>query len=158
MKQLLFRLSLLGSLGGAIATAAPAGPATVIGHEVTKLEALYTDGFASSDASTRHVAFGPLFDTDRQDAVAFFSLGGVDATNVHFECIAIFAKGQERDMPKVGGPKERPFHLVTTAMVGSRGTRTLIGRPPESAKAKLSCRACVGQKEMQRAARPSRSR
>ena len=139
MKTLLLCFSLLGSLtarGESLATpdfhhgllsasAAPVGPAAVIHREIDKLVALYTDGFAYNTAKMRHIAFGSLFDTERQDAVAFFSLGGVDNSNVDFEYVAIFAQGQGRDMSHVKGPKERPFHLVTTAMVGNRGTRTL---------------------------------
>lgn len=123
MKQLLLCLYLLSSLS------AIAAPAAVIDREITKLVALYTDGFGYNAAKMRHVTFGPLFDTEgtaeRQDAVAFFSLGGVDNSNVHFEYIAIFAQGQGRDMSDVKGPKERPYHLVATAMVGSRWSRTL---------------------------------
>lgn len=120
MKQLLLCLYLLSSLS------AIASPATVIDREITKLAALYTDGFGYNNAKMRRVIFGSLFEAEeRQAAVAFFSLGGVDNSNVHFEYIAIFAQGLGRDFSNVNGPKERPFHLVTTAMVGSRGTRIL---------------------------------
>lgn len=125
MKQLLFCLYLLSSLSAIAAPPAP-GSAAAINREITKLVALFTDGFGYNDAKMRHVTFGSLFDTEeRQAAVAFFSLGGVDNSNVHFEYIAIFAAGLGRDFSDVKGLKERPFHLVTTAMVGSRGTRTL---------------------------------
>lgn len=128
MKQLLLYLCLLSSLS-AIAAPSDLVQAALIDREITKLVALYTDGFGYNNVKMRHVTFGSLFETEgkaeRQDAVAFFSLGGVDSSNVHFEYIAIFAQGQGRDLSDVKGPKERPFHLVTTAMVGSRGTRTL---------------------------------
>jgi len=123
MKTLLLCLFLLNPL--AAAAAPPTGPAALIHRELDKLVALYTDGFSSNDAQSRHVVFGSVFDTERQDAVAFFSLAGVDNSNVDFEYIAIFAQGQGRDMSAMKGPKERPFHLVTTAMIGNRGTRTL---------------------------------
>lgn len=122
MKRLLFGFLLVGSLN---ALAAPTGLATLIDREITKLAALYADGFGYNDKSMRHVTFGSLFGAERQAAVAFFSLAGIDNSNVHFEYIAIFAQGLGRDMSAQGGPKERPFHLVTTAMVGGRGTRTL---------------------------------
>ena len=108
------------------AIAAPNDPAALIDQELTKLIALYTDGLASNDARSRHVTFGSLFDDPkRQDAVAFFSLQGVSLSNVHQEYIAIFAKGQGRDLSGAKGPTERPYHLVATAMVGSRGSRSL---------------------------------
>ena len=122
MKKLLLCLSLVSS--PSVITAAT-GPTAVVHREIDKLVALYTDGFAYNSVDMRHVTFGSLFDTKRQDAVAFFSLGGVDNSNVDFEYIAIFAQGQGRDMSAAKGPKERPFHLVATAMVGNRGTRTL---------------------------------
>ena len=134
MKKLLLGLYLVSSL---VATAAPAGPAAVIDREITKLVALYTDGFATNSYEMRHVAFGSLFDTNRQDAVAFFALGGMDNSNAHFEYIAIFAQGQGRDMSRVGGPKERPFHLVTTAMVGARLARTLNWQTAKISKGKI---------------------
>jgi hypothetical protein len=122
MKRLLTLFLLLNAMS---ANAATTGPAALINKEVTKLVALYTDGFGYNDAEMRRVTFGPLFDKDMQDAVAFFALGGMDNTNVHFEYIAIFAQGQGRDASSHGGPKERAYHLVATAMVGGRGTRTL---------------------------------
>lgn len=124
-KQLLLCLYLLSSLR---AIAAPPDSLSIaaINREITKLVALYTDGFGYNDATMRHVTFGPLFGTEEgQAAVAFFSLMGMDNSNVNFEYIAIFSKGQGRDFSDIKGPKERPFHLVATAMIGSRGTRTL---------------------------------
>ena len=108
------------------AIAAPNDPGALIDQELTRLIALYTDGLASDDARLRHVTFGSIFDdNERQDAVAFFSLQGVSLSNVHQEYIAIFAKGQGRDLSGAKGPKERPYHLVATALVGSRGSRSL---------------------------------
>lgn len=134
MKRLLIFILLLNALS---ANAAPTGPAAVIDKEVTKLVALYTDGFGFNDAGMRRVTFGPLFDKDRQDAVAFFALGGMDNTNAHFEYIAIFAQGQGRDASSAGGPKERAYHLVATAMVGRRWTRTLDWRTAKISSGKI---------------------
>ena len=134
MKRLLLCLVLLSSLS---AFAAPTGSAAAIDREISKLVALYTDGFAANSAKLRHVSFGSLFDTDRQDAVAFFALTGVDNSNAHFEYIAIFAQGQGRDMSSTGGPKERPFHLVTTALVGARLSRTLDWNTTKISKGKI---------------------
>jgi hypothetical protein len=96
-----------------------------INKEVTKLVDLYKDGFGYHVAEMRHVTFGSLFDPERRDAVAFFGLTGVDNSNGHYEYIAIFAQGKGRDFSAVKGPKDRPFHLVLTTLVGSRSTRTL---------------------------------
>ena len=122
MKKLLPCLYLLASLS---AIAAPTGPEALIHKDIDKLVAVYSDGFAYSNAKMRHLAFGPLFHKDRRDAVAFFALGGVDNSNVHFEYIAIFAQGQGRDMSEMKGPKERPYHLLASSLVGGRGVRTL---------------------------------
>lgn len=81
MKRLLFCLTLCYTLS---AMAAPAGRAAVIDQEITKLVGLYTDGFGHNNAKMRYVTFGSLFNTARQDAVAFFSLAEVDNSNVHF--------------------------------------------------------------------------
>lgn len=122
MKRLLLLSCLLGAQS---ASALPPDPVSLIDREVDKLVALHRDGFAYSDAKMRRLIFGPLFDANRRDAVAFFSLAGVDDSNVHVEYIAIFAQGKGRDMSDRGGPKERPYHLVASAAVGMRGSRTL---------------------------------
>jgi len=140
MKYLLLCLCLLSSLN---AIAAPPGSAHAgaVDREITKLVALYTDGFGYNTAKMRHITFGSLFDTageaERQDAVAFFSLGGVDNSNADFEYIAIFAQGLGRDFSDVKGPKERPFHVVTTAMVGSRGSRSLDWKTAKISKGQI---------------------
>lgn len=133
MKRMLFCLCILSSLS---AFAAPTGSTAVIDREIAKLVALYTDGFGHNDAAMHHITFGSLFN-DKQDAVAFFSLAEMDNSNVHFEYIAIFAQGQGRDMSSVRGPKERPYHLVTTAMVGGRGTRTLDWKTAKISKGQI---------------------
>ena len=120
------------------AIGAPNDPAALIDQELTRLIALYTDGLASNEAKLRHITFGSLFDDpERQDAVAFFSLQGVSLSNVHQEYIAIFAKGQGRDLSRAKGPKERPYHLVATAMVGSRGSRTLDWKTAKITKGQI---------------------
>jgi len=102
---------------------------------------IYNDGFDRSKTKPRHVAFGSLFgpasDTERQDAVAFFALSGVDLTNVHQEYIAIFVQGQGRDLSENDGPKERPYHLIAAAMVGSRWTRTLDWQTAKISKGQI---------------------
>lgn len=93
--------------------------------EIAKLVDLYSDGLSYDQLNWRHVVNGPLFDGDKPAAVVFFTLAGVDLTNGYSEYMAIFAAGAGRDLSKVGGPKERPFHLVATTMVGSKWSRTL---------------------------------
>jgi hypothetical protein len=127
------------------ASAAPTGSAVAIHRDIDKLVSIYNDGFDRSKTKPRHLAFGALFgaasDTDRQDAVAFFALSGVDLTNVHQEYIAIFVQGQGRDLSEHEGPKERPYHLIATSMVGSRGTRTLDWRTAKISKGKIVVQA-----------------
>jgi hypothetical protein len=122
MKKLLFGVYLLGSIG---AIAAPVEPVTYIKKEVNKLVDLYKDGFGYHTPEMRHVIFGSLFDAERRDAVAFFGITGVDNSNGHYEYIAIFAQGKGRDFSDAKGPKDRPFNLAMTTLVGSRSTRTL---------------------------------
>ena len=98
----------------------------VLNDEITKLIELYSDGFADSDQALRHITYGPLFDSDKPAAVVFFSLTGVGLSNVHHEYIAVFAQGGGLDLTRIKGPKEKAFHLVATALVGSKDTRTLI--------------------------------
>jgi hypothetical protein len=121
------------------ANAAPTSAAAAIHRDIDKLISLYNDGFDRSKTKPRYLGFGALFgsETDRQDAVAFFALSGVDLTNVHQEYIAIFVQGRGRDLTEHGGPKERPYHLIATSMVGSRGTRTLDWRTARISKGKI---------------------
>ena len=120
------------------AIAAPNDPPALIDQELTRLIALYTDGLGSNDPKLRHVTFGSLFDDNaRQDAVAFFSLQGVSLSNVQHEYIAIFAKGQGRDLSSAKGPKERPYHLVATALVGRRGSRSLDWKTAKITKGQI---------------------
>ncbi len=93
--------------------------------EISKLVDLYSDGLSYDRLQWRHVVNGPLFDDDRPAAVVFFTLAGVGLTNGYREYMAIFARGEGRDLSKVGGPKERPFHLVATGQVGGKWSRTL---------------------------------
>lgn len=137
MKRLLLSLALVTSLNATAALAGTKGRDALIHREITKLVALYSDGFGYNDEKHRHIAYGPLLDSGRKDAVAFFSVGGVDLSNVHYEYIAIFAKGQGRDLSEDGGPKERPYHLVTTALVGSRWSRTLDWQSARISKGKI---------------------
>ncbi|MEI6669037.1 MAG: hypothetical protein WCP29_12860 [Acidobacteriota bacterium] len=140
MKLLLLGLVVFGSLSAPAAPAAPAAPvapAVFIDKEITKLLALYSDGFGYNSPKARHVVFGSLFDTGRQDAVAFFRTVEMDLSNVHFEYIAIFSQGQGRDLSDVGGPTERPYHLVATAMIGSRWTRTLAWETAKISKGRV---------------------
>lgn len=138
MKRLMIFFFLLCSLA---ATAAPTSSSAAIHREIDKLVSIYNDGFDRSKTKPRHVVFGALFgpvsDTVRQDAVAFFALSGVDLTNVHREYIAIFVQGQGRDLSENDGPKERPYHLIATAMVGSRSTRTLDWRTAKISKGQI---------------------
>ena len=119
MKKLLIALCLLNAL---VALAADPAPAASIHRDIDKLVALYTDGFGHNEPKWRHVAFGPLFDPKSTDAVAFFSVAGIDLTNGLEEYIAIFAQGQGRSTPIA---KERPYRLVATAQIGTRWARTL---------------------------------
>ncbi len=98
-------------------------PAGFIDREVDKLVALYSDGFSTSEPTLRRVTFGPVFAKDSTDAVAFFTLEGVDMTNGHEEYLALFAAGQGKG--RAPGPVERLYHLVTTERVGGRWSRTL---------------------------------
>jgi hypothetical protein len=98
----------------------------LLNDEITKLIELYSDGFADSDLTLRHITYGPLFDSDKPAAVVFFSLAGVGLSNIHHEYIAVFAQGGGLDLTRIKGPKEKAFHLVATALVGSKETRTLI--------------------------------
>lgn len=119
MKRLLLCLCLLNALS---ALAAPTSPAAVIHRDIDKLVALYTDGFGYTEPRLRHIVFGPLFKSDSRDAVAFFTLAGVDLMNGYEEYIAIFAQGKGRSTPVA---KERPYRLVASAQIGTRWARTL---------------------------------
>ncbi len=116
MKKLLLLLCLL------VAPSAHADPAGTIHAEIDKLVALYTDGFGHFDRKSRRVVFGPLFKPNSRDAVAFFTLSGVDLMNGHEEYIAVFAQGEGRSTPV---SKERPYRMVASAQVGTRWARTL---------------------------------
>lgn len=122
MKRWLLGLLLLNAPG---ALAASDNPAAIIRGEIDKLAALYTDGFGYNEPKWRHIVFGPLLKPDSNDAVAFFTLAGVDLTNGHEEYIAIFAQGEGRSTPIA---KERPYRLVASAPIGARWARTLDWR------------------------------
>lgn len=128
------------TLWPATSSAAPPAPFAGIDAEVAKLAARYSDGISHNDAKDRHVVYGPLFDTPRPAAVAFFTLAGVGLTNVDREYMAIFAPGAGRDLSKVNGPKERPYHLVATLPVGSRWSRTLDWRSAKISRGQIVVR------------------
>jgi hypothetical protein len=141
MKRLMIFLFLLYSLAATAATAAPTSSTAAIHRDIDKLVSVYNDGFDRSKIKPRHVTFGALFgpvsETSRQDAVAFFALSDVDLTNIHQEYIAIFVQGRGRDLSENNGPKERPYHLIATAMVGSRWTRTLDWKTAKISKGQI---------------------
>lgn len=119
MKQLLLCLYLLSPLS---VLATPPDHTTLIHRDIDKLVALHTDGFGSNSAKSRHIVFGPLFKPDSQDAVAFFTLNGVDRMNGYEEYIAVFAQGKRRAV--TDEIDERPFRLIATALIGTRWNRT----------------------------------
>lgn len=96
-----------------------------IDREVDKVAALFNDGLSGKTRVTRKIVFGHLFGSEQEDAVAFFALGGVGASNTHVEYITIFSGGLGRDFSDGGGPKEKPFHLLVAQPVGMRWARTL---------------------------------
>jgi hypothetical protein len=134
---LLAALNAATDFAGPNAHKPPQGPDAFIHQEITKLAALYSDGFSSNAPKYRHIVHGQLLGTGRKDAVAFFALAGIGLSNTHYEYIAIFAKGQGRDFSEDNGPKERPYHLVTTALVGSRWSRTLDWKTAQISKGKI---------------------
>lgn len=119
MKRLLLVPCLFGAL---TVLAQPAGADAALRSDLDRLTALYTDGFGSLDPGSRHVVLGPLFKPDSRDAVAFFTLSGVDLMNGYEQYIAIFAQGQGRSTPVA---KERPYRMVASAQIGTRWARTL---------------------------------
>jgi len=120
MKNILLCLCLFFALS---ARAAEVSPTAAIHRDIDKLVALYTDGFGSNKAKSRFIVFGPLFNPESSDAIAFFTLNEVDLTNGYEEYIAVFAQGQGR---RISGHKtERLYRLVATARVGTRWTRSL---------------------------------
>ncbi len=119
MKRLILALFIVSA---SPALAQSKGSAAAIHAEIGKLVALYTDGLAAFDAQSRRVLFGPLFEADSRDAVAFFVLSGVGSTNGHEEYIAVFAQGEGRSTPVA---KERPYRMVASAQIGKRWARTL---------------------------------
>ena len=128
---------LLGALGS---YAEPRSSPSPLDREIDKLISLYADGFASSDKKARHIIFGPLFGKGRKDAVVFFSLFGVDNSNAYLEYVAVFAAGQGRDFSSQGGAKERPYHLIATAIIGNRLGRTLDWKTAKIAEGRITIR------------------
>ena len=90
---------------------------TPIEQNVDQLVALFSDGLAVSYPKYRHIEFGKMFGTKRQDAVATFSIEGFHGGNEDRQYLA-FLESVETD--QAAGRTSRPFRLVAVVQVGGR--------------------------------------
>ena len=112
------------------ATSAAGPQRSAVDQDITKLANLFGDGIATSSPDQRHVIYGKVFSSVRDDAVAFFSIEGFHGGNYHAEYVAFFeALAPER----MNGRDAKKFRLIGVAQIGGRGQRTF-----DWASAKLS--------------------
>jgi len=102
------------------ARAAEPHPLASIHKDIDRLAAAFSDGFGQDDRKRRWIKTGPLFGQDEEGAVAFFALSGLDLMNGTEEYMAVFARGQDREVPKA---KEKPYRLILVTLIGTRWSR-----------------------------------
>jgi len=103
------------------AVAAVAQPSKVpIEKEIGNLVALFSDGYAISYPQYWHIEFGKIFGTDREDAIAIFSIEGFDGGNDDHQYLAFFEAVDQ--VPAINS-KSRPFRLVAVSQIGGRSWR-----------------------------------
>jgi hypothetical protein len=92
-------------------------PKTPIEQNVDQLVALFSDGLAVSYPKYRHIEFGRIFGTKREDAVAIFNIEGFHGGNEDHQYLAFF---ESVEPDQVTGRPSRPFRLVAVVQVGGR--------------------------------------
>ena len=116
-RTLIFVLALVVAM---TAAAAPP-PKVLIEKDVDQLVALFSDGIAVGYPKYRHIEFGKIFGSDRDDAIALFNVEGFHGGNYHAEYLAFF-ESVEQD--QVAGRTTRPFRLVAVTQIGGRSWRS----------------------------------
>lgn len=118
--------TLLACFAFLVAQAAVAAPdRRVIERAVSALVTQFSDGIAVNYPEARHIAFGQMFGTDSQDAIAFFGIEGLHGGNNFTEYVAFFTSVPP---DAVAGRRTRPFRLIAVAKIGERGWRTFNWR------------------------------
>lgn len=110
----------LAFCASAVADRAPDASAA-IDRDVESLVQLLGDGVSVGYPEFRSVSFGKILGSEREDAVALFSIEGFHGGNVHFEYLAIF----EAVEPAILGAKHsKSYRLAAVSRIGGRGWRT----------------------------------
>ena len=116
--KLIFAFSITASI-----TALAAGPQrAAIDQDISQLVNLFGDGIAVSAPYQRHIVYGKVLGSVRDDAVAFFSIEGFHGGNYHAEYVAIF---EALNPERMNGRNTKPFRLIGVTQIGGRGQRTL---------------------------------
>jgi len=102
------------------ALAAPSRKA-LVEKGVDQLVALFSDGIAVEYRPYRHIKFGKIFGSDREDAIALFSIEGFYGGNGHAEYLVFFQSVEQNQVPN---QKPRPFRLVAVTQIGGRSWRS----------------------------------
>ena len=106
MRRSLFVVFALSITVPVIADAPSKAP---VEESINQLVAQFGDGIAVSYDKYRRIEFGKIFGSDRDDAIALFSIEGFGGGNGHAEYLAFFESVEKNEMAKA---KSRPFRLV----------------------------------------------
>lgn len=115
-----FALILISSMA---AVAAPSRKLP-IEKEVERLVALFSDGVAVEYPKSRHIEFGKIFGSEREDAIVLFSIEGFEGSNYHAEYLAFF---ESIEKTTVAGKPTRPFRLIAVTQIGGKRWRSFDG-------------------------------
>jgi hypothetical protein len=104
-----------------ISARASLSPQAFIQKDVDRLVALFSDGIAVNYPEYRHIEFGKIFPSGRDDAIVLFNVEGFQGGNDHAEYLAFF---ESFEQAQIAGVMSHPFRLVAVTQIGGRGWRS----------------------------------
>lgn len=95
-------------------------PKAPVEQSVEQLVALFSDGIAVGYPKYRHIEFGKIFGTEREDAVAIFNIEGFHGGNEDRQYLAFF---ESVEPDHTATRTSRPFRLAAVVQIGGRTWR-----------------------------------